>query len=148
MRLHLPNRTTKGFVALLMLTVALVYCLNAPRLRTQVRQVTPLEIQYSHETSVGPLQQTSTLSDEAETAPIGGSLQPVHKRSMEYRVLTLAEMGITDEEARFALKDTLVREVHGRRIPEVASLDEIHSGAWRGKIVPSRFEIHIATCCL
>jgi hypothetical protein len=56
--------------------------------------------------------------------------------TMEYRILTPPEMGLTEEQAHCTLTGRASREVPGRRIPEVVSLDELQRGDWGHKTVP------------
>jgi hypothetical protein len=54
---------------------------------------------------------------------------------IEYRILTPEEMGLSDEEARFCLTGPVDKEVLGRRIPDVTTLEEIQTDAWHRKTV-------------
>jgi subtilisin family serine protease len=55
---------------------------------------------------------------------------------IEYRILTLEEMGLTEQQARHGLNGEIVGEVSGRKIPRVVTLEQIKRGDWRQNAVP------------
>lgn len=65
----------------------------------------------------------------------GKPTPPIPLPRIKYQILTPEEMGLSDEEARFCLTGPVDKEVRGRRIPEVATLEEIQTGAWHRKTV-------------
>lgn len=55
---------------------------------------------------------------------------------IEYRILPLEEMGLTEQQARHVLNDENVKEVRGRTIPRMVTLAQIKRGHWRQSAVP------------
>ncbi len=56
--------------------------------------------------------------------------------TIEYRILTPDEMGLTEEQAHYTLTGRVNQEVPGRRIPEVVTIEELERGAWEDRAVP------------
>lgn len=76
---------------------------------------------------------------EQRTLPVNPpalTLAPHAPSTVEYRVLTLHEMGLTDEAARNAFTGQIGRELPGRTIPDEVTLDELEHGGWTQKVVP------------
>jgi subtilisin family serine protease len=126
------------FVGAVGLLFVLIICLlNTSPVETPGNSASPRQIA-GHARSVRyskKLQQAAKEQREKQPSRLVHSSSPKSSGTVQYRALTPDEMGLTEEETRFTLGGAVSQQVPGRRIPEMVTLKELESGAWKGKAV-------------
>jgi len=81
-------------------------------------------------------QRIAAMQREAPPLPVTHASPANSPGTIEYRILTPDEMGLTEEQAHYTLTGRVNREVPGRRIPELVTIEELERGAWENRAVP------------